>query len=157
MHSEQTLIEAFRISEARHARLVGAEVTDSELARARISEMLKQSATAPDIQEFQCGAKQDWERVIFCAICKRFGITVYRYSNQRKTTVLVRLSKQFMDDVLWPIYLDVANSVARRFTEVTSGLLPAIASGPFMTAVLEHDHSADVLCEDCQRRLKGEG
>ena len=111
----------------------------------------------PTFEEFQCNTKNDWDKFVLYALLKRYGIKSYRYRKQRKSTILVRVSKGFMNDVLWPIFTNTADELYSRFTAITTTLLPSIATGPFSMAVLDHDHSTGQLCENCRKRLLEEG
>jgi hypothetical protein len=150
MNTEAVLIDSFRAIERKHA---GLQSATGDEARDCIRARLQESANAPDIQEFQCTLKNDWEGFVLHALLKRYGIPPYRYRKQRKSTVLVRVSKRFMNELLWPIFQEVSAVLYARFNEILTTLLPAIALGPFSMAILEHDHSAGHLCENCRQRL----
>jgi hypothetical protein len=153
---EKDLIGSFHSIERKYAGRPGNEgITDQP--KEQITARLQESASAPDVEEFQCNMKHEWETFIFHALLKRYGIKPYRYRKQRKTTILVRVSKAAMNGLLWPIFTDVAAELSARFTVVTTTLLPAIAPGPFSLAVLDHDHSTGQLCENCRKRLLEEG
>ena len=152
MNAEPILVEAFRFIELKYAGLLGS--ADAEQARAHIRARLHELAGAPDVQEFQCALKNDWDALVFHALLKRYGLAPYRYRKQRHSTVLVRVSKRFLNEVLWPIFNEVSAAVHARFGEIIAALLPAIAPGPFALAILDHDHSTGALCESCQKRLQ---
>lgn len=42
-----------------------------------------------------------WSRHVFHALCRRYGMKPYRYYRQRHNTVMVRVPKRFLDQVLW--------------------------------------------------------
>lgn len=150
MNDEQALIDSFRSIELKHSGLGAA---NADRAEARIRGRFQDSVLAPDIQEFQFNLKHDWQTFVFHALLKRYGIRPYRYRKQRKSTILIRVSKQIMDDLLWPIFNDVAGGFAARINQMTMALVPAIAPGPYSLAVLDHKHGAGELCESCRKRL----
>lgn len=45
-----------------------------------------------------------WSRRVFVALLRRHGLRPYRYSRQRRTTVMASVSKRFVDETLWPQY-----------------------------------------------------
>ncbi len=100
--------------------------------------------------------KNDWDIAVFHAVVKRYGLTAYRYRKQRKSTILVRCSKQFMHELLWPIYAELSNGLHVRFTQLTTALLPAIAPAPYSITILDHEHESGPLCDDCRDRLLGQ-
>ena len=38
-----------------------------------------------------------WQRRLFLALCRRYGLELYRYRSQRHTTVVVRAPRAFVD------------------------------------------------------------
>src|SRR5688572_19492675 len=48
-----------------------------------------------------------WQRRLFAALCRRYGLEPYRYRRQRYTTVMVRVPKSFVNETLWPEYLQI--------------------------------------------------
>jgi hypothetical protein len=66
---------------------------------------------------------------------------------------MVRVSKRFMDELLWPIFTDLVVAIRQHLHTLTGALLPAIAPGPFDTTILDHEHGTGQLCENCLRRL----
>lgn len=154
MNTEQFLIDSFHATELKQSG--SRSDFTAEQVKERIRARLQASATAADVEEFQFNLKNDWEMIVLQALLKRYGIKSYRYRKQRKSTVLFRVSKQFMDELLWPIFNDVAGKLFERFTQVTMGLLPAIAPGPFSMVIIDHEHNPGQLCENCQRLLREE-
>lgn len=152
-HLEQELIGSFHSIENKYAAVSGQGEITADEAKERIIVRLRESASAPDVLELQCNMKNDWETFVFHALLKRYSIKPYRYRKQRKSTILVRASKELMDTLVWPIFMDLTAELHARFTAVTTALLPAIAAGPFSMAVLDHDHSSGQLCESCRKRL----
>jgi hypothetical protein len=39
---------------------------------------------------------------LFLALCRRYGITPYRYRGQRRTTLMANVSRRFEKETLWP-------------------------------------------------------
>lgn len=52
-----------------------------------------------------------WNRRLFVALCRRYGLTPYRYPRQRRTTVVLRAPKSFIDQTLWPEYLQLEKAL----------------------------------------------
>ncbi len=142
--------EQFRHIEMKYAGL-GAEAGAGDRAKTQIIARQKELASTADL-EFRVPAKSEWEAAIFHALLTRYGLKAYRYRNQRKSTILVRVSQRFMDEYLWPIFTDVCRELFARFNLLTKALLPAIAPGPYHVAVLDHQHTGE-LCENCRQRL----
>src|SRR5688572_30557595 len=103
MAGEEALAAAFRACEIKHASRLGGTVADADEARLRIRAHVQQSQQALDVQEFQCPAMSAWEMLVLHSLLKRYGLQPYRYRKQRKSTVLVRISKGLMNNCLWPL------------------------------------------------------
>lgn len=70
-----------------------------------------------------------WSRRLLTALMRRYGLTPYRYSRQRYTTVMVRVPVSFVEETLWPEFQQL-NEVLREYLEkmtrkvITEGVYP---------------------------------
>jgi hypothetical protein len=120
MSTESQLREKLRKIEALFA---GAGTSGERLAaeaalervRARLSELGRQDAPI----EMQFSMSDQWSRHLFVALCRRYGLKPYRYHRQRRTTVMVRVPKGFVDLVLWPEFSDLDTTLKAYLHEVT--------------------------------------
>jgi hypothetical protein len=90
-----------------------------ERIRARLAE-LEQSDPAI---EMQFSLPDLWSRKLFLALCRRYGLKPYRLARQRATTVMLRVPKKFVDQVLWPEFRELNAELARYLNEVTTRLI----------------------------------
>jgi hypothetical protein len=75
--------------------------------------------------EFRFSLADQWSRHLFVALMRRYGIQPYRYSRQRRTTVMARLSRSFLNDTLWPEFLKLqAGEAEERGEEGTAAESP---------------------------------
>ena len=121
---EEQLVEKLRGIEALHARpgSVG-ERQAAERARERIQARLKElEAEEPPI-EFRFTLADQWSRHLFVALMRRYGIRPYRYRGQRRTTVMARLSRSFVNDTLWPEFLELQSTLAAYFDALTDRVI----------------------------------
>jgi hypothetical protein len=86
-----------------------------ERVRARLSELGRQD---PPI-ETQFSMPDQWSRHLFVALCRRYGVRPYRYHRQRRTTVMARVPKGFVDLVLWPEFSDLDQALRAYLHQVT--------------------------------------
>ncbi len=86
-----------------------------ERVRARLAE---QERRDPAI-ELQFSMPDQWSRQLFLALCRRYGLKPYRYRRQRLTTVMVRVPRGFVDEVLWPEFDELNRALAAYLNEVT--------------------------------------
>jgi len=121
---EEQLVEKLRRIEAIHARPGSeGERQAAERARERIQARLKQlEAEEPPI-EFRFTLADQWSRHLFVALMRRYGIRPYRYRGQRRTTVMARLSRSFVNDTLWPEFLELQSTLAAYFDALTDRVI----------------------------------
>jgi hypothetical protein len=64
-----------------------------------------------------------WSRKVFLALLRRYEIRPYRYSGQRYTTVMPRVSKRFVDETLWPEFQEIAQTLESYLSDVTDRVI----------------------------------
>jgi hypothetical protein len=87
--------------------------------RARLAEMGRSEAPV----EIQFSVPDTWSRQLFLALCRRYGIAPYRYPRQRRSTVVLRAPRRFVDDVLWPEFKELDADLRSYLEEVTQRLI----------------------------------
>ncbi len=123
MELEQ-LLETLRRIEALHARTDVAGERDAAAAalenmRARLARMEQQD---PPV-EYKFSMPDSWSRRLFTALLRRYGIQPYRYRGQRYTTVMARVSKSFVDDTLWPEYVELDEVLRAYLSDITDRVI----------------------------------
>lgn len=86
-----------------------------ERIRARLAELERRD---PAI-ELQFSKPDQWSRRLFLALCRRYGLQPFRYRRQRLTTVMVRVPRGFVDQVLWPEFQELNGALTIYLNEVT--------------------------------------
>ena len=69
--------------------------------------------------EMQFSLGDAWSRHLFLALCRRYGLKPYRYPRQRRTTVMVRAPRPFIEGVLWREFCDLDSELKTYLQEVT--------------------------------------
>jgi tRNA nucleotidyltransferase (CCA-adding enzyme) len=64
-----------------------------------------------------------WQRRLFSALCRRYGLEPYRYKGQRFTTVIVRAPRSFVDNTLWPEYLKLQAALHSYLNQATERII----------------------------------
>jgi len=105
----------------------GATTTgERNAAAAAIERMRKALAAAAQTEpplETQFTLSDHWHRRLFTALCRRYGLEPYRYRRQRHTTVVVRAPRSFIDETLWPEYLQIKDALNEYLNEATERLI----------------------------------
>lgn len=91
----------------------------AEAALIRLREKTEASAHTEPPTELQFSIDDEWSRQLFVALCRRYGLRPYRYARQRRTTVVVRASRRFVDDILWRQFSSIDAEMRAYLTEVT--------------------------------------
>jgi len=73
--------------------------------------------------EMQFSMADQWQRRLFMALCRRYGLEPYRYRRQRYTTVLVRAPKSFINKTLWPEYVELRDALDEYLNEATERII----------------------------------
>jgi len=125
--SEERLIERLRRIEALHASTdFAGERAAAENARESILNKLKALRNASEpLVEYRFSMPDPWKRRVFCALLRRYGIRPYRYYRQRHSTVMAKLSDQFVDETLWPEYLAISDELSKYLDEITTRVIRA--------------------------------
>ena len=124
MNDEALLREKLRKLEA---LFVGAGTPGEKMAaeagleriRARLAELERSD---PPI-EMQFSLPDQWTRQLFLALCRRYGLKPYRLHRQRATTVMLRVPRPFLDQVLWPQFRELNADLSRYLDEVTTRVI----------------------------------
>src|SRR6185295_558530 len=71
----------------------------AEAALARIRARLASEERRETSIEMQFSIADPWARSLFMALCRRYGLNPYRYHRQRRSTVMLRVPRSFMQAV----------------------------------------------------------
>jgi tRNA nucleotidyltransferase (CCA-adding enzyme) len=67
----------------------------------------------------QFSMPDQWSRHLFVALCRRYGLKPFRFNRQRRTTVMIRVPKGFVDLVLWPEFNELNRALQSYLEDVT--------------------------------------
>jgi len=87
-------------------------------AKERLDARLKEKMEDEPI-ELQFSLRNHWSRKLFTALARKHGLEPYRYYRQRYTTVMLRISKRFCDEVLWPEFVKLDKILVDHLSEIT--------------------------------------
>ena len=89
-----------------------------ERVRAKLAELERLD---PPI-EMQFSLADPWSRHLFIALCRRYGLNPYRYHRQRRTTIMVRAPRRFIEQ-LWREFGDLNTDLQDYLHEVTMKII----------------------------------
>ncbi|HET6150874.1 MAG TPA: hypothetical protein VFH68_25280 [Polyangia bacterium] len=112
--NEKALFEKLRRIEALHAGATTPGERDAAANAIRhIQDRLEILEKEDPPVEYKFTLSDGWSRKLFMALARRYGLKPFRYRRQRYTTVMVRVSKRFVDRTLWPEVPRTRSSPAR--------------------------------------------
>ncbi len=124
MTDYEKLIDKLRKLEALFSRTnYEGERTAASVAIEKVRERLKSIEVTDPPKEYKFTMNDMWSRKLFVALLRRYGMTPYRYARQRYTTVMVRVSPKFVDETLWPEFIELSKVLDEYLTEITDKLI----------------------------------
>ncbi len=92
-------------------------------AMERIRKGLDAVLKTQPLPETRFSLADQWQRRLFLALCRRYGLEPYRYKGQRYTTVVVRAPRVFVEETLWPEYLALQKALHSYLDEATERII----------------------------------
>ena len=89
----------------------------------RIRQVLNAASQTQPLPETKFSMADQWQRRLLSALCRRYGLEPYRYKGQRYTTVMVRAPRSFVDNTLWPEYLELQAALHSYLNEATERII----------------------------------
>jgi hypothetical protein len=127
MDDIEKLIDKLRKVEAlRHRGATDGERIAADVAHKALLERLARLREAEPPVEQKFTFTNSWSRRLFCALCQHYGLETYRYKGQRYTTVMLRAPVKFVDDELWPLFLEYSDILREHLDEVTSRVIARV-------------------------------
>lgn len=89
----------------------------------RLRQTLNATTKTQPLPELKFSMPDQWQRRLFTALCRRYGLEPYRYKGQRRTTVVVRAPRSFVDSTLLPEYLELQEALYSYLDEATERII----------------------------------
>src|SRR5258708_4681111 len=124
MTSEEQLRERLRkISALFEGATTVGERNAAAAAIERVKKALGATLKAEQPLEYQFTLPDRWQRRLFSALCRRYGLEPYRYKRQRHTTVMVRVPRSFVAETLWPEYEELRAALDEYLNNATERII----------------------------------
>jgi len=95
------------------------------LAKSRLDKRRKEEQKLEEA-EYSLYTQDSWHKKLLLAICRKYGIQPYRYKRQKYTTVMIKIDETFLNNVLWPEYLEYSRHLEVLVEEITDNLIRRI-------------------------------
>ena len=124
--TEQELVEKLEKIEALFAGATsdgerGAAANARDRMQAKLQK-IKQEPTE-DVVEYRFSMNDMWTRKLFIALLRSYGISPYRLKRQRYTTVMAKVSKNFVDETLWPEFQALSKVLSAYVSQITEKVI----------------------------------
>lgn len=121
---EQDLLDKLRKIE----RLYSGATTPGEKeaaadAIARIKRRIGDTAKVDRPVEYKFTLVDGWSKKLFLALLRRYGLRPYRRVRQRRNTVMVKVPRTFVEQTLWPEFLELSDVLQSYLDEVTERVI----------------------------------
>jgi hypothetical protein len=124
LDEEERLIDKLRKIETLFARTTNAgERHAAEMARDRILQRAPGIRADRTSGEFKFSLPDGWSVSLFIALLHCYGLKPYRRPAQRRTTVMVKVTPSFVDEVLWPQFQQLSRTLADHLNAVTNRII----------------------------------
>jgi hypothetical protein len=124
MWLEGELLEKLRKIEALYAgTTVAGEREAARLAAERIRARLAEVRGREKDVEIRYSLADPWKRMLFLALCRRYGLKPYRERGQRYSSVMLRAPESFQQGTLWPEFLALATELHAHLQELTERVI----------------------------------
>ena len=125
LNDQQRLIERLKRIEALFADRAATpgEKAAAKEARERIQQRLAALAQTDPPIEYMFTLRNPWSKRLFVALLRRYDLRPYRYARQRYTTVMARVSARFVNETLWPEFVELDRTLQTYLTEETNRII----------------------------------
>ncbi len=124
MTVEPDMIEKMKKIEALFARAgTDGERLAAEAAIDRIKKRIELCQQIDPPVEYKFSLDNTWSRRLFIALLRRYDIEPYRRYRQRRTTVMAKVSKLFVDQTLWPEFTALNGALQAHLDEITNSVI----------------------------------
>ncbi len=106
--------------------LIARASSEGERNAAELAKQRLQEKTAGQPIEYTIRLKNMWKKRLFRAVCHKHGLQTYRYPGQKYTTAMVRVSKPFMDQILWSEFSKHAEVFDSLVEEIMNDLIDKV-------------------------------
>jgi hypothetical protein len=98
-------------------------------ARRRIRQRLESAERAEPPVEFRFTLTDTWSRKLFLSLLRRYDLKPYRHRGQRRTSVMVKAPKPFVQETLWPEFEQINAAMQTYLGEVADRIIADVLQG----------------------------
>jgi hypothetical protein len=92
-------------------------------AAERIRDRLRKAEQSERPIEMRFSLPDPWSRQLFIALARRYGLRPYRYRRQRRTTIMLTVPQGFLDQILWPEFVQIDEALTEYLADITEKII----------------------------------
>ena len=92
-------------------------------AAERIRDRLRNAERSERPIEMRFSLPDPWSRQLFMALARRYGLRPYPYRRQRRTTIMLAAPQGFLDQILWPEFVQINEALTEYLAEITERII----------------------------------
>lgn len=92
-------------------------------AAERIRDRLRTAERSEPPIEMRFSLPDPWSRQLFIALARRYGLRPYRYRRQRRTTLMLTAPQGFLDQILWPEFVQINVALTEYLADITEKII----------------------------------
>ena len=124
LDSREDILEKLRKIEALFAgAATEGEKRAADAARERIRARLDSLKQEEAAVEFRMSIDNPWSRKLFSALARRYGVKPYRYSGQKRTSIMISAPRSFVDSTLMPEFQRFNEVLVQHLTEIAEEII----------------------------------
>lgn len=89
----------------------------------RIQKRLQDKESTEKAIEYKFTLTDGWSKKLFIALLRRYSIRPYRYSRQRRNTVMARVPRSFVNETLWPEFVELSTELKTYLDGITDRII----------------------------------
>lgn len=146
MDEERLRLKLERVEALLAGGATAGERTAAAEAKRRILERLRALEREDPPLEYRFALADVWARKLFLTLLRRYELRPYRYRGQRRTTVMVRAPRRFVQETLWPEFQELSRVLSSYLEEVTERVIAQV-----------HPDSSEAAEVAAPRRIAADG
>ncbi|NDB85095.1 MAG: hypothetical protein EB127_20695 [Alphaproteobacteria bacterium] len=89
----------------------------------RIKAKLAQFNQQEKFAEFRFSLSDKYSRQLFIALCRKYNIRPYRHAKQKQTSVMIKASETFINDIFYPEFEALNKTLVAYLNNVTEKII----------------------------------
>jgi hypothetical protein len=105
---------------------LGATTSGERDAAERAMKHVEEKLRAMESQaskEWRLSTNSPYEKKLLKALLRRYGHTPFRFKGQKHSTVMVEATDVFINEILWPQYVEMSKVLDEHLKEVTNKII----------------------------------